>query len=606
MPSTPVPLRWAVERCLAKEPDDRYAATRDLARDLARLQQGLTEGTLTGVLAVAEPKTRSIGRYLWATLALAAGVAIGALAMHRPPPPTPDYRAVTYRRGTISQARFAPDGQTVVYSAAFEGKDYQLFSTRVDSNEATALQLPQAGLASVSSTGKLAVALNRAGNLPTLAEVSLAGGSPRELLENVWRADWSPDGKSLAVIRDGKVEFPIGKVLGAARQGFHFSQLRFSPDGRQIAVLESQLSSEGASSVVVFDVDGKRRTVSTGWGYASGLAWHPKTGEIWFSPRDLSAGSFLMLCAVSPASGKVRVIAHLPGIAVLHDVAPDGRILLDVADWHQSAMIGALGSAAETNISWLDFSGISGFSSDGKTVLLDESGRGGGALGSVYLRKTDGSPATRLGDGVPFALSTDGRWAIATPGSSFDRLVLLPTGPGQPRVLQEKGMTYRTAVWVPGTQRVLFQGQLEGKPARVYVQDIDGGPPRPLTPENIGLSCASPDGKLAAVGTFDGKMFLYPIDGGAPQEIPGVTPEDNVIRFDDTGHSLFVTRGDIPTEVFRLDLATGRHEKIGEINPSDRTGADGLVNVVLTPDGKMYGYSIQRRLSTLYLVTGLK
>ncbi|HTO89428.1 MAG TPA: protein kinase [Thermoanaerobaculia bacterium] len=606
MPSTPVPLRWIVERCLAKDPEERYAATRDLARDIARLQQGLSEGSVSGMVAAAEPRPPDVRRYLWMALTLMAGTAIGALAMRRAPAPVPNYHAVSFRRGTIDQARFAPDGQTIVYGAALEGKPSQLFSTRVDSNESTPLPLPADSiLASISSSGMLAVALQR-GSGPTLAEVSLAGGSPRELLEHVWRADWSPNGKGLAVVRDNRIEFPIGKVLGGAREGFQLKQLRFSPDGSSIAALEIQKSTEGASSVVVFGLDGKRRTVSSGWGFASGLAWHPGTGEIWFSPRDLAAGSFLMLCAVSPASGKSRVIARLPGIVVLHDIARDGRVLLDVADWHQSVMLGTFGSPVETNVSWLDFSGAADISDDGKTLLLDESGRGGGARGSVYLRKTDGSPATRLGDGIPFSLSPDGKWAITTPGSSFDRLVLLPTGAGEPKVLQEPGMTYRAAVWVPGSQRLVFMGQAVGRLARIYLQDVAGGAPRPVTPEGFGMGPVSPDGKLVVAVGSDGKLVLYPIEGGAPRTIPGLEAGEDVIRFDATGHAVFVATGDLPLEIIRLDLESGRRERIGEINPSDRTGAGGIVSVALTADGRTYAYTIQRRLSTLYLVTGLK
>jgi eukaryotic-like serine/threonine-protein kinase len=607
MPSTPVPLRWIIERCLAKDPEERYAATRDLARDLARLQQGLSEGSVSGMIAGAEPRSAAIRRYLSPALALAAGAAIGALAMRRGPVPVPNFHAVSFRRGTITQARFAPDGQTIVYGAALEGKPSRLFSTRVDSNESTALPLPpETDLAAISSTGMLAVALPRDSETPTLAEVSLAGGSPRELLEHVWRADWSPDGRGLAVVRNDRLEFPIGKVLGSAREGFGLRHLRFSPDGRTVAALEIQKSQEGASSVVVFGLDGKRRTVSSGWGFASGLAWHPGTGEIWFSPRDLAAGSFLMLCAVSPASGKSRVIARLPGIVVLHDIARDGRVLLDVADWHQSVMLGSFGSATETNVSWLDFSGAIDISDDGKTLLLDESGRGGGARGSVYLRKTDGSPATRLGDGIPFSLSPDGKWAITTPGSSFDRLVLLPTGAGESRVLQTPGMTYRAAVWIPGTQRLVFMGEAAGRHSRIYLQDVAGGAPRPLTPEGYGMGPVSPDGKFVVVGGPDRRLVLYPIEGGEPRAIRGLEPGEDVVRFDTTGHTVLVAKGDLPLEISRVDLENGSRERIGEINLSDRTGAGGLFNLVLTPDGKTYVYTVQRRLSTLYVVTGLK
>src|SRR5262249_37176322 len=194
-----------------------------------------------------------------------------------------------------------------------------------------------------------------------------------------------------AVIRNNKLEFPVGKMFGAASERTFLTSIRFSPDGRQIAAIENLRSESESSSVVAFDVaSGKKRTVSSGWGFASmGLAWHRRTGEIWFSARDVEPGSVIMVCAVSPSSGKSRVVARPPGIAVVQDIAPDGRVLLKVDDWHESVMYGQIGSTAETNLSWLDFSKVTDLSDDGKTLLLDESGRGGGAKGSIYLRKSD-------------------------------------------------------------------------------------------------------------------------------------------------------------------------------------------------------------------------
>ncbi|HSS45103.1 MAG TPA: hypothetical protein VLO07_07150, partial [Thermoanaerobaculia bacterium] len=463
---------------------------------------------------------------------------------------------------------------------------------------------------------KMAVAIFHEPAPPTLAEVSLAGGAPREIVEDSLRADWAPSGEKLAIIRKNKLEFPIGKVIGAASEGSALTSIRFSPDGRQIAAIENLRSESESASVVVFDVvSGKKRTVSSGWGFAAGgLAWHPRTGEIWFSPRDVEPGSVLMVCAVDPSTGKSRVVARPPGVAVVQDIAPDGRVLMKVDDWHEYVMYGRLGSTAETNLSWLDFSRVMDLSDDGKTLLLDESGRGGGAKGSIYLRKADGSPATRLGDGRPLALSPDGKWVIAVPGTTPDRLFLLPTGAGEPKILRTEGMRYATAVWMPDGRRFLFTARAGDKPWRVYLQDISGEPPRPFGPESFGIGGpVSPDGKTAILNRsgaqVDANWFFFPVwsDGEPPRPIPGIGPDvEDVLRWDRTGRSLYLRKGGQHTEIWRLDVGSGRQEKLGAIGPSDATGTEGLDTIYLTPDGKTYAYSFQRRLSTLFVVTGLR
>jgi Tol biopolymer transport system component len=611
---TPVPLRWIVERCLAKDPEERYAATRDLARDLGRLKDGISEASASGAFAGAPAAAPHAlpSKWLAATaLALVGGVAIGVFATRRGPAPVADYRAVTYRRGTMDQARFAPDGQTIIYTARWEGNAPQLYSTRADSAETAALPLPSAFLSAISSSGKLAVGLLRDGAV-TLAEMSLAGGAPREILEGTRFADWSPDGRGLAVINRGNLEFPIGKVLGRPGELAALFFPRFSPDGREIAAIERLRGDVEASSVVVFDVaTGRKRTVSSGWGFAAGLAWHPRTGEIWFSPRDTLPGSVLMLCAVSPSSGKSRVIARPPGVTLVQDIAADGRVLLRVDDWHESTMYGRVGSPAETNLSWLDFSRVADLSEDGRTVILGEGGRGGGARGSVYLRRTEGSPATRLGDGTPLSLSPDGKWVIAEPGTIPDRLFVIPTGAGQSKEFRMEGMRYAPgAVWMHDSKHFLFQVRAGEKPWQNYVQDLSGGAPRPFGPEGFGVGGpVSPDGKVAILNAAGRRgWFLYPMGGGEPRPIPGLGPDViDVLRWDATGGAVFVRKEKPPgVEIWRLDVETGRQEKVGDIWPSDPTGTDGIDTIMLTPDGKTYAYSFMRQLSTLFVVSGLR
>jgi hypothetical protein len=255
-------------------------------------------------------------------------------------------------------------------------------------------------------------------------------------------------------------------------------------------------------------------------------------------------------------------------------------------------------------LSWHDLSEIADLSTDGKSVLLNDLGIGGGSVETVYLRRTDGSPAVRLGEGFGRALSPDGKWALAV-AVRQDRLMLLPTGPGQPRFLPGEGMTYGGAGFFPDAKRVVYSAAKAGGVARLWIQDIDGGQPRALTPEGFGIGPVSPDSKWIAARNPAGDLVLYPVDGGEPRPIPGPAPDDDVIRFDATGETLFLQTETVPARVYRLSLSTGRREPWREIGPADLTGVPG-VGVFLTPDGKSYAYWSSRFLETLFLVDGLK
>ena len=178
---------------------------------------------------------------------------------------------------------------------------------------------------SISGSGKLAILLDR--NPPVIAEASLAGGAPRELVEAPWSqgpggavdADWEPGGDRLAVVRGGRLEFPVGKVLVPASAEGRVHALRFSPDGRRIAFLERRGLTD---DVGVVDLTGKKTILSEGWNTATSLAWHPITGEIWFSAREGGARlGVIELYAVS-LSGVRRTVAQTPQLLIVQDIAP--------------------------------------------------------------------------------------------------------------------------------------------------------------------------------------------------------------------------------------------------------------------------------------------
>ncbi|MEO8188806.1 MAG: protein kinase [Acidobacteriota bacterium] len=613
-PSTPVPFRWIVERCLAKDVEERYASTKDLARDLGRLREGLSEGSFSGseaAMPAPAPRRRTrLGLALAAAVVVAAAAA-GALAMRRPRSGPPLYRPVSFHRGSLGVARFAPDGKTILYTAAWQGHAPQLYSTRLDSTESTALPLPSANLLSISNGGKLAILLLHGNVTSAIAEVSLAGGAPRELVASdppgalmfaQGVADWSPDGERLAIVRDGALEFPVGKVLVSATNG-QIAGIRFSPDGRRIAY--SMEKGPNNWDVAVVDLAGEIKTLVTGWEIIASLAWHPVTGEIWFSGRNRTGNIGVVELHAVSLSGEQRVVGRTPQLLIVQDIARDGGVLARSDDWPETMICMPPGGSRELDLTWLDFSQDVALSKDGQDVLFMEGGAGAGASGGVYIRKTDGStPAVRLGDGWDAEdLSADKKWVVQL---QPDRLTLLPVGPGEKKTIHDPNFRYVRAAWFPDGKRLLVTAAEKGHGRRLYVRDLGAGPPRPITPEGVHGPHLLPDGtRVLAIDAKENRI-LYPVDGGEPRPVPGIGADESILGFDERGENVWVGHGVIPLRIDRFGLATGKRTVLREINVADPTGVETIQTTHVSSDGRSYCYSFMRSLSRLYVIEGLK
>lgn len=585
-PKVPAPLRWLIDRCLAKDPDQRFASTTDLARDLQTLRDHL--GDLSGEVA-AQPGP-------------------GAL------PEPPAFQRLTFRRGSILNARFTPDGRTVVYGASWEGAPCRLFTTRPESPDSIALQLPDCEILAISSTGQMAVSLEShwAGRFiwaGTLAQVPLLGaGSPRELLEEVQWADWSPDGSALAIIRSvgGKtrLEFPIGKVL--YETAGWISHLRVSPKGDRVAFLDHPLHGNDAGSVRWVALDGHVTTLSEGWMTVYGLAWAPAGDRILFTATRM--GNASALWSVPVEGGAERLLARTPSELHVQDVAKDGRVLVT----NDNAKVGIAGMpqghAKEQELSLLDWSLVRGITQDGKLILFDETGEGAGPQGGAYVRKTDGASPVRLGDGLAGGFSPDGRW-ITSMSADNREVVLLPVKAGEPRRLPTHGLDIQRALWLPDGEHLLLAAHREGEGLRLWVQDLTvEAPVRPVSPEGIAIGAfpVSPDGRVVMARAVDQKFYLFPLEGGEPEPVPALNPDDSPIRFAFDARFLYgFRRGELPTVIFRLDLVSGQREVVKELVPPDPAGVVEIPSVVLTADASGYAYSYHRILSDLILVTGV-
>jgi len=613
----PAPLRWIVERCLAKDAEDRFASTKDLARDLKSLRDHLTEASGTGEAAIrhstaSAPRAHRT-RAAVAVAVLFAGAFAASILLPRKSPPPAAYHRLTFQRGAVWGARFTPDGGTIVYGAAWDGNPSRLYSVRSDNLLSSPLDLPAAFLLSVSSQSELALARDpiQATTLQivgTLARSQLSGGAPRDLESGVSFADWSPDGKDLAVVRDvgGRADlFYPDDHLVYASTGW-VSHPRFSPDGKWIAFIDHSSAGDDGS-VVLISADGRtRKTLSSGYSSVQGLAWRRDGKEIWFTATPEGEGR--ALCAVTP-DGRRRILQRVPTSLTLYDIARDGRILVEQEDLRGGAFARAPGEDRDRELSALDDPGVSGLSDDGKLLLLSETGEGGGETGSVYIRRTDGSAPILLGPGVSGGLSSDGGWA-ASCSTDGKKLILYPTGAGKPRLVETRLQGMSRPSFLAGSLRIVVRASEAGHRPRLFVVDTNTGAYRAISEEGVPYTShlvSSPDGtRVLGLGT-DFRPTSYPISGGAPAPVPGGQPRESAAGWSADGQTVFVyRRSGSSTMVSRIDLTTGKRELWKTITAPDPAGITGIAPVAVVLDGKSYAYGVTRILSTLYLVDGLK
>ena len=252
-----------------------------------------------------------------------------------------------------------------------------------------------------------------------------------------------------------------------------------------------------------------------------GLAW--KGDEIWYTAAD-DAPLFRAFLAVT-LSGARRAIMRVPTNVTLWDTLPDGRIVFAQTDDHGVMVARLAGDVNDRNLSWLDASRVNDISRDGQTLLFTEEGQGAGASRATYLRRTDGSPAIRLGSGAAFALSPDTRWAISAPSApdgTSAYLEIIPTGAGTSRRLPGDGLTYTSARWLPDGRRIVVSASESGHRTRLYLVEPGTSVRKPISPEGIGPWVVSPDGSTIAASGLDGKIRLYPVDGAEPRDVPGL------------------------------------------------------------------------------------
>jgi eukaryotic-like serine/threonine-protein kinase len=612
----PPPLLSIMRRCLEKEREQRFQSSQDLGFAFEMVN---TPAPSTQAVAATAQTTR---RKSWKIASMLAALALvsatfALLTLRLRGTPSPAYNRITFRPGKIFAARFIADGQTILYGAAWGYPFSKLYSSRLDGTDVRPLELPPSNLLAVSRAGELAITLS---GTARLARVPLSGNAPRELLDNIIAADWSPDATQLAVVRveDGKsrLEYPIGKPL--YQNNGSISHMRFSPQGDAIAFMDHPRPDDDRGTVAVVDLKGNKRTLTAEWIGEQGLAWSPDGKEIWFTAahsydwsRDLYAVT---------RSGKQRLVLQVPGALYLEDIAAGGRVLLRLEERRHEAVVSDVGGAKRL-LSWLQLMQAAAVSLDGKYAVINDWSGSGGLDYDTYLARLDGSPAVLLGGGLGGGISPDDKWVTSILPSQPDKVRLLPTGVGETKTITASNFRYRDAAWAGDGHRLVVRASQSDRPLRFWVQDIRGGSPRPLTPEGI-------PGVFVTVNRIDyvcardpaGAALLFPIDGGKPMPLNGIKPADDVIGGSPESEVVYVSSDasaipqQISQEILRVlkmnvekvNIVTGRRQTFVTVSPSDSAGIVGLDRPLFTSDGKQYVFNQYRDLSVLYLVTGLK
>ncbi len=601
-----------VRHCLEKEPENRFQSAKDLAFALQTLSGSSADMTVV----IPRPKARTSSRLAWVIVAaLAATTLILGLAqlLHTPPEP-PAYSRLTFEAGTVYAARFASNGQSIIYSAAWDGRPTQIFSTVGNSLLSQPLQLTEANLLAVSRDNELALTLGgtHSGQLETingmLARAPLAGGSPRDLLSDVRWADWDPEGK-LAVVHylEGhcRLEFPIGTVL--YQSGGWISNIRFSPKADKVAFMDHPALWDNRGTVRVVDLSGRVDTLTREWDSEGGLAWRPDGKEVWFTAVE--KGNTLNLMAVN-LSGTRRTLLDLPMAITLEDIAADGRVLVSLNSKRLAMGYTTLGSEKDIDLSWHDLNSAHDISSDGKSVLFEDSSQAAGPGYAVAIRKIDGTLPIRLGEGSAGGMSPDGKWAISVSTEKTPQITLLPIGAGQARPIQVTGLDHIQNGWarfLSDGLRIALNGDEAGHAPRCYVMEISIGKVRPVTPEGVACGPFSPDSRSVVGIKQDRSFAIYSLEGGLPQQIPDVKNNFNPVQWSSDGSALYgYHAGEFPSWVYKLEIATGKEIPVHELKPGTPAGVVTVAPVVVSRDGKNFAYSYNQTMSVLYLVTGLK
>jgi hypothetical protein len=347
--------------------------------------------------------------------------------------------------------------------------------------------------------------------------------------------------------------------------------------------------------------------LSSGWGSEDGLAWGPDGNEIWFTAVEQGYNRGLVSVNLSK---RVRKLLRVPGGLRLQDVAADGRVLVSLDDERTAMAASERGGKSVKDLSWHDWDIAKDISRDDQWVLFEDASEAAGINYAVAIRKLDGAPPVRLGEGSAGGLSPDGKWAISVFTGAPERVTLLPIGAGQPRAVSTEGLEHvqnGSARFLSDGNSIVVNGNEPGHGVRCYLVSVAGGKPKAITPEGVEGGSVSSDDRYVLGISAGAAIAIYPLDGTPPRSVPDMDSGFTPIQWSEDSSAIYAYRaGELPVRIYQVNMVTGKKTVLQELLPGALSGVVNVAPVVTNRSASRIAYSYYQDLSVLYVMSGLR
>ena len=636
--SVPAPLRWAIDRCLAKDPEGRYESTRDLHQELRNLRDHQTEFT-TAQAPAAEPVSRTARRRWWplpAALALGVVAALGARYLLSGPA-MPDqsmyrYTPFSFMPGVQHDAVWSPDGKAVAYAAGQTGA-LRVYLRYLDSPLPTALTQPEKEVEPLRfSPDGNHILFFSSRNPRGIWSVAAVGGEPQPVAaipDEARGVDVSPDNQSIAIFQPdsaGRKGIWISSPPGAPwkkylpdpfamLQFFNAPRIKFSADGKRLLLIVDGEHLEEKCWLAPYPANSSDppKTVLPKFPHDGGtptFCWMPDNRHIMAS-SSVRAGAWQLWLA-DTASGEFHAITSGTKNALAPAVSPDGaRVIFQENSGSYDVVSVDLSTAIPCPVI---------------ATQRDEMAPSWAAKAPLMSYFTDRNGEYEIWLHGPESTDRPLVNARQFPGSSLMGPALSPDG-----------------------GRVIYTVFAAGREDYLWISSVAGGAPVRLTNRNLGAEFPgswSPDGaSFTYVMWHDGQDILMkvmttgqatPVElkSGVWGEVPIwsptgewiaigdllVSPDGKTVRsignhhtpgwgFSRDGKLLYGIREDHGRELlFSVDVASGAEKVIGDVGKdyAPLSNLNPSIRFDLTPDGKSVTYSTGVFQSGLWMLEGFK
>lgn len=628
-PDVPAPYRWIVERCLAKDPRDRYGCTRDLAMALRTLRDNVSD--VVGIRTPTAPEAirpRALGRYMVPAGLIVAGVLVGAgvaaWKFRSPAPVVPAVHCITYS-GHDSAPSASPDGRMIAFTSDRDGEP-RIWLKELSKGTEVPLTSGPDNYPRFSRDGSMVLFTRTEAAAPSLFRVATLGGEPRKLIENVFDGDWSPDGGHVVFVRRTIEKGVTDSVIGIAAADGSDARLiaeypdqalqhpRWSPDGGTIACVSAAQPGGAVQPIFLVNVDGKNRRVlrppySTG--RVSCVAWAGSGREVVYSQAEsivasiTGAGAWLI--RQDSRTGAARTILWSPNHCDILDIMAPGRVIFDARSSRENLQeVPLRGDTPGAAARWLTRGNSSDrqpiYSQDGEWVVFSSNGSGNLDLWAISTRTGAVRRITddQAEDWDP-AFTGDGKWLIWSSNRSghFEIWVASPDGSGA-RQLTHDGANAENPTATPDGRWIIHNSNNPAKNG-IWRIGFDGSDAKRIVAGRTLLPEVSPDGEyvlylanfwtdrttVKVVRTADGRPVPFEFDVAFPRRrnVPMFTL--GRARWMPGAHAIaFVGQDERGVEgVFVQDFVPGKdttptRRKLGGFEPGVATESFGI-----SPDG---------------------